>query len=505
MAKVFNYKPDGPVLEAFFWDNSPVTIIQGPIGSGTSTCCMMKMWRIANEQKPGPDGCRRTRWGIVRNTYSELSETTMKTWSFWFEERVGAKYGELKRTRPPNHRIKVPCEDGTRIDMEVIFLALDEEEDIRKLMSMEPTGWFFNEIQFTQKTIFDEGHSRVALGRFPPVIDGGPTWKGIIGDLNAPSEGHWIPYMRGDVAMPLEWDEDTRRQYIKPDDWKFYVQPPGLLEVIENKRVVRYEVNQKAENRKWLSESYLEVIKGKTKEWIDARVMNRVGLYRAGKAVFESFRPEIHITDKPIEWVPEFPLIVGMDFARNPAVLFGQVIRGVIYILSEMGSENTNATTFAPLVKQHLHSSYPGAEVTFWGDPTGGSKGQSTDLTPFQIFGKHGMPVLAAPGNNRLPLRLETIETILIGMVAGVPKLQIDPECRVLKTAMNGGYHYAKIKGTTRHQDTPLKDRFSDYADALQYLALGAGFGAETVAQPKREGARPRRGQRKRFSIRRSA
>ena len=25
MAKVFNYKPDGPVLEAFFWDNSPVT------------------------------------------------------------------------------------------------------------------------------------------------------------------------------------------------------------------------------------------------------------------------------------------------------------------------------------------------------------------------------------------------------------------------------------------------------------------------------------------------
>ncbi len=57
MAKVFNYKPDGPVLEAFFWDNSPVTIIQGPIGSGTSTCCMMKMWRLANEQKPGLTGC----------------------------------------------------------------------------------------------------------------------------------------------------------------------------------------------------------------------------------------------------------------------------------------------------------------------------------------------------------------------------------------------------------------------------------------------------------------
>lgn len=500
MGKLYTYIPNGRVLGEFYWDNSPVAVIQGPIGSGTSTASIMRLWRHANEQQPGGDGARRTSWLIVRNTYSELERTTMKTWSMWFEERVAGRYGEMARTRPPHHRIKIPhpSNDETMIDAEFIFLALDVEEDVRRLMSIEPTGVFFNEAQFTPKELFDEAQSRAALGRYPPKLDGGPTWCGVIADLNAPSEGHWIPYMRGDVAFPTEWDEETRREYIKPEDWRFFIQPPGLIEVFEGNRVSGYKENPEAENRKWLPRPYSEVVKGKSKAWIDARVMNRVGLYKAGRPVFESFRPEMHITEKPLAFVPEFPLIVGLDFARNPAALFGQVIRGVLYIIAELGMENVAAKTFAPMVKQHIATNYGTPKVELWGDPTGASKGQSTDLTPFQIFGQNGMQVLPAPGNNRLPIRLETIETLLTGLgPGGVPKLQISPVCRMLKTAMNGGYHFRKIQGQTRWHDDPNKDRYADYADALQYLALGAGFGTETIAQPHSERNRPKKSKRR--------
>ena len=508
MGKVFGYRPDGTVLEKFFWDRQPVSIIQGPIESGTSTACVHRIWCQAKEQEPAYDHVRRTRWAVVRNTYAELLETTMKTWKMWMEDKVEGRFGFVSGSRPPMHHIKVPHPDGqTTIDCEVIFLALDVEDDVKKLMSWEITGAWVNEAQFVPKPVVDELESRT--GRYPAKLDGGCTWRGVMIDLNAPSEGHWIPYMRGDVALPLEWDDDQRSEYKKPDSWSFYVQPPGLTERIENNRILGYEENPEAENTKWRQKSYLEVIQGKKKEWIDARVMNRVGLYRAGKPVFETFRPEMHVATSKIEYLPEFPLLVGLDFARNPAGAFCQNIRGQLCVLSELGAENVSAATFAPMVRQHIAERYPEAleqGVKFYGDPTGRSKGQGTDLTPYQIFGKNGMLVMVAPGNNRIELRLNTIDTMLSSLAPnGGPRLIVDPGCRMIKTAMNGGYHYKKIQGQARHHDEPHKDHFADYADALQYAALGAGFGQEAVKMPGADQPKATRKRQKQFSLKRAS
>ncbi len=325
-------------------------------------------------------------------------------------------------------------------------------------------------------------------------------------DLNAPPEGHWIPYMRGDIALPPEWDDDKRSEFRRPEGWTFYVQPPGLVEVIENGRLSGYKENPEAENTKWRQKSYLEVIQGKRKEWIDARVMNRVGLYRAGKPVFESFRPEMHIASKSMEYIPDFPLLVGLDFARNPAAVFGQNVRGQMCVLDELGAENVSAATFAPMVRQRIAERFPDAfkkGVAFYGDPTGRSKGQGTDQTPYQIFMKHGMAVF--PQSNSIDLRLNTVDTMLSGLSTnGGPKLIIDPRCRMLKTAMNGGYHYKKIQGQGRHHDQPHKDHYADYADALQYLCLGAGFGTEALEMPAHVAAKPTRTRKRKFSLKRA-
>lgn len=533
----FQYVPDGLELTKFFLDRSPVTIIQGPIGSGTSTACCHKMWAISLEQRADKQGVRRTRWLVVRNTYSDLKGTTLKTWRFWFEEIAQGLFGEVKMTNPPNHHIKTRLPDGTMVDAEFVFLALDMEEDVRKLVSLECTGIFFNEMQFTDKTIFDTAHSRAMQGRYPPKLAGGPSWKGVIGDLNAPPEGHWIPYMRGDVPMPDEWDDEERKQYVKPDDWNFYVQPPGLLEKIENGKIVGYEENPAAENMKWVDESYLALIKGKPKSWIDTFVMNRVGLYRAGKPVFETFRREIHVSMTSIEYQPEWPLIIGLDFARNPAAAICQMIRGVMYILDEFGMENVSAGDFAPMLRQRIMRKFPGAlttkthdlealkkrmgstvaverhiaqenakqarsKIQFFGDPTGGSRGQATDWTPFIIMSAHGMTTIPAPGGNKLSVRLEAVSSLLSKMVSGTPALQVSPDCIYIKNGMDGGYHFAKIKGQHRHHDEPMKDRYSDYCDAVQYAALGAGVGFSALA-PSSGKPNPQKVRKKPYSLKR--
>lgn len=524
MTKVekFRYEPDGRVLSEFFWDRSPVSIIQGPVGSGTSTACCLKMWKIATEQAYDRFGDRRTRWYIVRNTYNDLKGTTLKTWKDWFEHIPRGAFGEVKMTNPPEHNIVWKLPDHTVVKAEFIFLALDNEDDVRKLTSAEVTGIWFNECQFTQKEIFDMGHSRAMQGRYPPKRDSPATWKGVIADLNAPPEGHWLPYLRGDVPLPDEWDDDQRREYTCPDDWRVdFIQPPGLLEIIEDGRVTGYEENNRenrekrgladveavAENTRWLEETYENLIKGKSKAYIDTYVMNRVGAYQAGRAVFESYRPEIHVAKSKIEYNPLLPLIVGMDFARNPAAVAIQILRGTVYVLAEWGVENMAATTYAPLLRQFLFRRFPeafregSAGLQVWGDPTGDSKGQGTDDTPYKICRKNGIMVVAAPGNNAISLRLEAVQSQLDKMIEGRPGYLSDRRNVSLNAAMAGQYHFARIKGQHRFHDAPNKTRAADFADALQYACLGAGLGIGVITSgiKKADGARK---EKKKFSLR---
>jgi hypothetical protein len=72
------FEVDGKVLDAFLFDNSPVAIIQGPIGSGKTRAALMRMIRHCSEQPKQKDGKRRSRWLVVRQTYPELKTTTIK-------------------------------------------------------------------------------------------------------------------------------------------------------------------------------------------------------------------------------------------------------------------------------------------------------------------------------------------------------------------------------------------------------------------------------------------
>lgn len=492
------YRPNGRVLHDFLFDDSHVAIIQGSIGSGTSTACCMRIWRHAATQKKGPDGFRRSRWAVVRNSFPELKSTTVATWLDWFPEE---QYGRFLWERPFRHEIEVGD-----IRLQVLFVSLDNADDIKKLRSLELTGVWFNELEFIPKYLFDEAESRT--GRFPSIKAGGSNWYGVIADMNAPADDHWVPLMRGDIDIPEWMTEEEAREFDKPDEWEFFVQPPGLFEV-RNERglVVEYRENPDAENLLWLPKHfYLNVIKGKAKAWIDTRVLNKVGLIIDGQPVFGTFDEGRHMARGPLDPVPGVPIVVGLDFGRTPAAVFCQCVRGNWRVLRELVAREMEAVTFAPLVRAECNTRFPGFEFTFYGDPAGDHPGQETTQTCFDIFRGEGMVVHSADGGNRNdPKLLHNAMTNALGRNDGV---LISPACRTLKTAMRGGYHYRRLKvsGAVQYATSVNKNRYSHVAEAACYAVLGGGEGRTMLKRPEGGGkintrtryVRGRRGARQR-------
>jgi hypothetical protein len=464
------YEPAGKVLAEYLVDRRHVTVIRGPIGSGTSSCSCYKIAMLASEQRKGLDGIRRSRWAIVRNSYPDLEKTTVKTWLDWFPENL---YGRFNWAKPMTHVLR-----WGDVELEVIFLALDDASDVRKLRSLELTGIWFNEIEYIPKAIFDEGESRT--GRFPSVKDGGCSWNGVIADMNAPNEDHWIVMMTGEVPYPDETPDDERAYW--PSDWGYHVQPPALIEVFgsDGKTVVDYIDNPEAENMLWLEEGfYLQKRRGKSKQWIDSRLMNRITFVVEGDPVWKMFRRETHVSANPLVFKHDYPIVVALDFGRRPCALVGQEIGGRLYVLKEFRMYGVGASTFAPWLKQRLAQHYPGARFQFTGDPKGADKGQADELTAYDVFEAHGMKVTPAPvKNNHIETRITAVEEIMNAMHMGLPRLVIDPlDCPTLVAACSGKYCLDLTDGEPKPMKRGANAKYSDIADCLQYMVLFFGNG----------------------------
>ena len=78
----FTYE-DAPTLERFSNCWRRTVGVMGPFGSGKSSACVMKLIEAAMRQPRGPDGVRRSRYAVIRNTYRQLEDTTMRTIFVW--------------------------------------------------------------------------------------------------------------------------------------------------------------------------------------------------------------------------------------------------------------------------------------------------------------------------------------------------------------------------------------------------------------------------------------
>lgn len=484
---VFNYTPDGETLRRFMLSSTFLRAIRGPWGSGKSAMCCVEMFRRACQQLPDKNGVRRTRWGVIRNTGPQLKTTTIKTWLEWFPEHI---FGKFIFSPPFRHHIKVPLADGTRLDMEVYFLAMDNEQDVDNLYSLELTGGWVNEARFVPKEVIDGLTGRV--GRYPAMKDGGPTWSGVLLDTNSPAEEHWWPVMSGDKPAPEWMSDEDKLTLVKPDNWEFYTQPPGMVEIFDDKgKIIGYEENRgqvegipKAENLNNLPPDYYKnTIQGKARKWIEVNILNRYGSSFEGRPVFPSFSPEFHVSSEPLLYIEGEDVWVGIDFGRTPAAIFAQRRSLRWFVQYELVTTHMGTEAFSKVFKAFIAEKYPvDARFKIFGDPSGDVQAQTRDETPFMILQANGINAFPAPTNDP-DIRVEAVESVLNRVEDGQSCLQISSTCSVLKAGMEGGYHYRKLK--VNHGDMyspePTKNRFSHPCEAFEYLLCGAGESTRVV------------------------
>jgi hypothetical protein len=413
-----------------------VRIVRGPVGSGKSTAMVVELLRRACEQKPGPDGIRRTKAVIVRNTLQQLETTSLAT----IKTVLPAQIFSYKVS---SHTVHIRFND---VESDWILLPLDSPENVQRLLSLELTFAWLSELRELPPEILQDVLSRTK--RFPSKMHGGQTWSGLIAETNSFSEDDkWFK------VLELE----------RNPHWGYFVQPgardPG------------------AENLENLAgDYYSDLIENNSPEWVEQYVDNKITPSLSGEAVFRStFKSEFHVSPKELIPNPLSMIIAGIDYGRSPAMLLTQMdIKGRLLVLAEATSENMGIEKFIetkvrPILAEPQFYRLP---VGFVGDPAGRIRSQIGEESIFDAMKRLGFRAQPAP-TNQIDPRLRSVEKWLMQQRDGGAAMLISPRCVDLIRALRSKYRYAKQKDG-QLKPLPAKDHpWSDIADALQYACLG--------------------------------
>lgn len=429
-------------LAKFHNDKTFVRMLMGPFGSGKSVGCIAEIIKQAALMPVQQNGTRNSRWAVVRNSYRELTDTTLKTAEDWIPS-------QWRRWTSSDMRMDVEFDD---VRLEILFRALDRPDDIKKLLSLELTGAFINESREVPKAVFDAVQGRV--GRYPRK--GGGGWYGVICDTNPPDTDHWI-YRVFEEEMP--------------EGYRIFHQPGGLDPDAEN-----------IDNLPPLY--YSRMMAGKDQAWIDVYVNGKYGYVQDGKPIFPEYNDSVHAADEILQPNPKLELRIGLDFGLTPAAAFAQeTASGQWRFIDELVTEDMGAVRFGELLAKKISSQYHGYEVIIHGDPAGDDRVQTDENTPFRILETVGINASPAPSQDPI-IRREALARPMARMtMAGEPGLLVSPKCKTLRKGLSGAYKYKRlmVSGDERYRDKPDKNMYSHVCEAAEYLLVAAGEGYKVV------------------------
>lgn len=445
-----------------------VRLLAGPVGGGKSVTCAHELLRLACEQMPDAKGRRRTRMLIVRNTADQLNQTTKKTVFDWFPPGQAGVWKAQDRT----FLIRARLQDGTVVESEWLFLALDTPDDVRRALSLEVTFVWGNECRELHPDVIDGLLARV--NRYPSMKDGGATRAGAIFDTNMPDMDTW-------------WQDKMENP---PQNWSIHVQPSAIISKADyvekyGEDADRYIVD--SQNREWAinpeadnlahlhPDYYPNIVPGKTEDWLRVYLRSEFGRSLAGRPVYDaSFVPEFHIAKSRLLPVRSegYPIVIGIDFGRTPSAIFLQRDpRGRIMVLSECIAVNMGIETFiTERLNPHIAKHYAGAEFIAAPDPAGWAKTQLNEMTLVDALRNAGYRCVRPPTNDP-DRRISAVERLLAMQIGGQAGFLVDPEgCPTLVRGFRHGYRY-KQKKSGDFDERPEKNDFSHPHDALQYGA----------------------------------
>lgn len=462
MTVQFQFKAQGPVLQEYADSTERVTFIMGPLGSGKTFQSCFKIFNSMCSMPANDQGVRKSRWVAIRNTYPDLLGTTIKDWQEIFDN---CGLGKFNNSYPPTHYLDFVLEDGTEVQSELVFMALDRDDSVRKLRGLQATGFWLNEVKELQKAVVDMCDLR--HGRYPSKADHGSFWHGMIGDTNAPDDDEWYYKLA---------EED------RPEGWKFLRQPGGVIKNAQGKWVA----NPKAENLANLPDGYYtRGMAGKEDDWINVNLANNYGSVKAGLPIYQDqFNVNVHVSEEILAPMKGVDLILGFDFGLTPACIIGQITPiGQLRILDEivaerMGIEGFIRDAVIPMLKSSRYKGFKIGSMTILGDPAGESSSDTDEKSCFEIAAENGLDIEAPDDRSNNPTaRWEAVRYFLTRMVgAGKPAFLLSRHCTILRKGFVSGYAFKKMKlaGEAKYHERADKNKFSHPHDALQYLCLGA-------------------------------
>jgi hypothetical protein len=456
-----SFQPTGAVSQEFFDGIEWCQILRGPLAAGKTYLCAAKVFWLMCNQRPTQEGVRKSRWLCMRNTDADLRNTTIRD----FRAVIPEGAGRLTMGAPPEYKLDFYLPDGTHVVAEVIFVACDRPDDVRKLRGMNLTGVWFNEMKELEKPIVD-----MALGRtdrYP--VQGYSNWAGGFGDTNAWDHNHWLQDL---------WKEKVAGRL---PNFGFYTMPGAVLKV-DGKWVVNpLRENRRSPERPMLlgDEYYEKQIEGKREDWIRVNLANEIGFSFGGKAVHPDYQESIHVAKDLLRPVPGI-VYVGMDFGLSPAAgFFQRQANGQQWGLEEVVCQDMGAVRFADALKAktaQMKALTAGLTFVFRGDPSGDQRVGTDEQTVFQALRANGISALPCSTNDP-QLRRDALDRPLTRMVDGKPGLLVSPSMIVFREGMAGGFCYKRVlvAGSEKYRDVPDKNKYSHVVEAAEYALLDSG------------------------------
>lgn len=447
--------------------------IVGPPGSGKTRMFLTKGLVGGMAQPPSRNtGDREFAMAVFHITYRQLWRGPIATWHKIVPKDVGEWSGG--EDQPATHRIGLKLTDGTTLRFIAKFLAYAGETVEDTLRGVEYSYAFPTEVDLhPEDALFWLGQR---AGRYPDQEFGGPWWYGVCWDANSPVQNNYLAR-----KMQRQWVEGVH--YLR--------QPPAVI----SDGMGGWQVNPRAENLKNLPPGYYENQLADAPDWFIRRMLAlEFGFDRSGLPVYlKDYNDLRHCAKRPIDPIPELPLVLGADAGGSPALIFCQDLpSGQFRVIDELVAEQgTGVDRFGEDILKKLQAPpfngrwspgpasrdfVAGADpsATFGKDRKTGKGDWLGDLSQ-----KTGIEFRAAgPEDNALLPRIESLRRLLRkpDVMADVPAFLISPVCGVLREALNGKYRYRRKEkpGEAEYDPDPEKNPHSHPTEALQYAIIVA-------------------------------
>lgn len=460
-----------PTLMRASKSDALIRLVSGPAGSAKTSWAIAETLRRSLLQSPSPiDRTRYSRWLVVRNTYSLLKSNTIPSMKNMLGPLLVVTEGSQ-----PSGRIRAALGDGTKIDVDVQFLALDSEDAQDKLLGSEPTFAILDETNMMPESVVFAVVRR--LGRYPSGTKGRVDFSGIIGVFNGPVKGSWLHkwYMgeRNEMFAKVASEMGVEK-FVD-----MFRQPPALIPPADiTDPNATWLPNPEAENIQNLAQGYgyyYAMLADPDPAKIQSYVLGEFADVKHGKVVFPEFSRDVHTF--PADHINTASLreyYLSFDFGRTPVCLVGYLAAdGSLIVLDEfMGEDMSVDTLYRSVVLPALKQRYPHAVCKkAWGDPAGLVQGQQLDLSPFDVLRQLGVPIVPPTRSNRMEPRLQAVRHFMsrLGM-NGKPRLRVRDTCPYLIQALAADYIY-EAKSGGAYSENPTKSHVGWVSD----LCLAAG------------------------------